>query len=288
MKIAVASGKGGTGKTTIALNLVHTVSKFGQTVQYIDCDVEEPNGHLFLKPEIKMSRSVGIQVPEVNEFKCKGCGDCQTICQFNAIGCINKLVLVFPELCHGCGGCKQVCPKNAITEKLREIGIIEIGTTPKADFVHGKLHIGEAMAPPLIREVLKEIKNNIINIIDAPPGTSCPVITAINDSDFVILVTEPTPFGLNDLGLAIDMIKEIGLPYGVVVNRHNADNPMAREFCEKRNVSILAEIPDDRRVAEAYSIGRLACETILKYENYFIQLWQRLQYSIQKMAFKEI
>lgn len=277
MQLAIASGKGGTGKTTVALNLAYIASQQGKAVQYLDCDVEEPNGHLFLNPEIEETRSVGMPVPEVDESKCTGCGLCREICQYNAITCFNKMVLVFPELCHGCGGCTLVCPENAITEKSRSVGIVEKGKSGNIQFVHGKLRIGEAMSPPLIREVKKEVNPDIINIIDVPPGTSCPVITAIQGSDFVLLVTEPTPFGLNDLELAVDMVKELGLLYGVVVNRHENNNESAREFCKKNNISILAEIPDDRRVAEAYSIGKLAAKTIPGYDKYFYDLWKKIR-----------
>ena len=277
MQIAVASGKGGTGKTTVALNLAYTASQRGKAVQYFDCDVEEPNGHLFLRPEIEGKRTVGIPIPEVDESTCTGCGLCRKICQYNAITCFNKMVLVFPDLCHGCGGCMYVCPENAITEKNREVGVVEAGNADHIEFAHGKLRIGEAMSPPLIREVKKEITSGYINIIDVPPGTSCPVITAIQGADLVLLVTEPTPFGLNDLGLALDMVNELGLLYGVVVNRHEDNNNSARDFCKKNNAPILAEIPDDRRVAEAYSIGKLAAETIPEYDRYFTKLWNKIE-----------
>ena len=281
MQIAIASGKGGTGKTTVALNLAYIASQQGKPVQYLDCDVEEPNGHLFLRPEIEETRSVGMPVPEVDESKCTGCGLCREICQYNAITCFNKMVLVFPELCHGCGGCTLVCPENAITEKSRSVGIIEKGKAGNIQFVHGKLRIGEAMSPPLIREVKKQINPGIINIIDVPPGTSCPVIAAVQDSDFVVLVTEPTPFGLNDLKLALEMIRELNLAFGIVVNRHDDDNISAREFCRENNTPVLAEIPDDRRVAEAYSNGRLAAENIPGYDKRFKELWHKLESHIR-------
>lgn len=276
MQLAIASGKGGTGKTTVALNLAYMASQQGKPVQYLDCDVEEPNGHLFLNPEIEETRSVGMPVPEVDEPKCTGCGLCREICQYNAITCFNKMVLVFPELCHGCGGCTLVCPENAITEKSRSVGIVEKGKAGNIQFVHGKLRIGEAMSPPLIREVKKEINQDMINIIDVPPGTSCPVITAVQGVDYVLLVTEPTPFGLNDLKLALEMVRELNLAFGIVVNRHEPDNISAREFCKDNNASVLAEIPDDRRVAEAYSIGRLAAETIPEYDTHFKKLWNKI------------
>ena len=273
MKIAVASGKGGTGKTTVASNLAHVAAEEGENVCYLDCDVEEPNGHLFLKPKIEDSRKVGIPVPEVDQEKCAGCGLCAKICQYSAIICVKKKVLTFPELCHGCGGCSLVCPEGAIKEQNREIGVVEKGTADKIQFIHGKLRIGEAMSPPLIRAVKEEIGNSSINFIDVPPGTSCPVITAITDLDFVLLVTEPTPFGLNDLDLALDMVKELGLPHGVVVNMHEDENTSAREFCRDRGLPILAEIPDDRRVAEAYSRGELASKAVPDYDRRFLDLW---------------
>ncbi len=279
MKIAIASGKGGTGKTTIALNLVFAAAQQGYIVQYIDCDVEEPNGHLFLNPEIEKSRTVGIPVPEVDKTQCSGCGLCQQICQYSAIVCLNGIVLTFPELCHGCGGCMQVCPEKAISEKSRDIGVVEVGSTEKAGFAHGRLRIGEAMSPPLIREVKKEILPASINIIDAPPGTSCPVITVINECDLVILVTEPTPFGLNDLNLALEMVKELEIPHGVVVNQHDDNNNSAREFCKEKGVPIFSEIPYDRKVAEAYSIGKLASETVPEYNEYFLDLWNRIHFN---------
>ncbi len=277
MQIAIASGKGGTGKTTVASNLAYIVSQNGAHVKYLDCDVEEPNGHLFLNPEIEKKREVSIPVPEVDESKCTGCGLCAKICQYKAIASLPGKVLVFPELCHGCGGCTEVCPENAITETGREVGVIEVGMASQIQFVHGKLRIGEAMSPPLIREVRQEIKNNAINIIDVPPGTSCPVITAIKDTDFVLLVTEPTPFGLNDLGLALDMVNELKLPHGIVVNRHEDDNLRARMFCKERNVPVLAEIPDDRRVAEAYSTGKLASKEVPGFYDCFLNLWEEIQ-----------
>lgn len=277
MQIAIASGKGGTGKTTISSNLANIISKSGKTVRYIDCDVEEPNGHLFLNPEIETKKSAGILVPTIDSEKCTGCGLCAKICQYKAIAVLGKKVLVFGEMCHGCGGCYEVCPVNAITEVKREIGVVEIGKSSKILFTHGKLNIGEAMSPPLIRDVKKELNTSEINIVDVPPGTSCPVITSISNSDYVVLVTEPTPFGLNDLGLAIDMVKELKLPFGIVVNRHESDNLSARVYCKDRKVPLIAEIPDDRRVAVAYSNGKMASNEIPEFDNHFKTLLKSIQ-----------
>jgi len=213
MIISIASGKGGTGKTTVAINLALALSG-SQSLKFLDCDVEEPNAYFFLKPELSQKIPVSIPVPEINEKKCDFCGKCAEICEYNALAVLKDTVLVFAELCHGCGGCTLLCPKKAITEKDRQIGIMEIGSTGKITFIHGKLNIGEAMSPPLIREVKKQIKPSETVIIDAPPGTSCPVIESIKGSDFSLLVTEPTPFGLNDLKLAVETLKQMKIPHG--------------------------------------------------------------------------
>ncbi len=272
LTVAVASGKGGTGKTTISASLVLAAAEVGYKVTYMDCDVEEPNGHIFLKPRIERRYKIGVPVPVVDPEKCTACGVCGEICQFSAIICINKNVLTFEQMCHGCGGCTLVCPASAITEKSRDIGVIEAGRADGVDFLHGSLNVGEAMSPPLIKAVRSAGQNSGLHIVDAPPGTSCPVITAIKNVDFVLLVTEPTPFGLNDLGIAVDMIKEVGIPHAVVVNRYDPAFTMARDFCKERNIKILAEIPDDRRVAEAYSRGRLPYSAVPGYRDRFKNL----------------
>ncbi len=277
VQIAVASGKGGTGKTTVACNLAFVLSRSAEGISYVDCDVEEPNGHLFLKPRIEESRTVGVPVPEVDGGKCNGCKLCARICRFSAIVCLLNKALTFPELCHGCGGCMHVCPQGAIIEKTRDVGVVEWGMASGIRFVHGRLRVGEAMSPPLVREVKKMISGNGITFVDVPPGTSCPVVSAVRGCDFVVLVTEPTPFGLNDLDLALDMVRELGLAHGVVVNRHEEANDLARQFCRRRNIAILAEIPDDRRVAQAYSNGMLACEAVPGYDRQFAHLWERIE-----------
>lgn len=276
MVIAVASGKGGTGKTTVATNLAVTLAKQGRTTCYLDCDVEEPNGHIFLKPEITASTSVGVPVPEVDQTKCTGCGKCGDICQYSAIVCINKKVLTFPELCHGCGGCSLVCPEEAISEVPREVGTVEEGMSDSVRFVHGRLRVSEAMSPPLIREVKKKIPQVDVAIVDVPPGTSCPVIEAVKGADFVILVTEPTPFGLNDLELAVAMVRELGLPLGVLINRSDVGDARVNEYCERENIELLLEIPDDRRVAEAYSRGEMAVGAVPEWGKWFLDVFRRV------------
>jgi MinD superfamily P-loop ATPase len=276
MKIAIASGKGGTGKTTVSTNLALFVAESVNEVVYLDCDVEEPNGHLFLNPVITKTLPSPILIPVITQNKCQACGECVQFCEYRALVRLGKNVMVFPELCHGCGGCMLICPHRAITEQAREIGFVETGKPGKIGFVHGKLNIGEAMSPPLIRDVLRQVRTNDINIIDAPPGTSCPVIASIRDADFIILVTEPTPFGLNDLGLALDMVKELGIPHGVVVNRSEAGNLDAEEFCKTRQTEILTHIPDDRRIAESYSKGEMVLHTVPGIRNSIDELWQAI------------
>lgn len=271
-KVAIASGKGGTGKTTVATNLVWVAARDGREVAYLDCDVEEPNGHIFLKPQISESIPVGNLVPQVDEAKCVHCGKCDEICQYSAIVCVNEKVLVYPELCHACGGCSLVCPVDAISEITRETGKLETGQAGPIRFVHGLLNVGEVMSPPLIKAVKAAAPQAGLVIIDAPPGTSCPVIESVRDCDFVILVTEPTPFGLNDLKLAVEMIRALKLPFGVVINRADIGDSETRSYCQVNRIEILAEIPDDRRIAEAYSRGQMACEAIPKYKSLFTKL----------------
>ena len=268
MIISIASGKGGTGKTTVAVNLAVAVS--GQTaVRLLDCDVEEPNCHIFLNPEIENSRAVGIPVPVVNRDLCTACGQCAEVCQFKAIAAMKSTPLVFAELCHGCGGCALVCPEKAITEVDREVGVVESGRAGRVQFYQGRLNVGEAMAPPVIRAVKKVIANDGLTIIDSPPGTSCPMIATIRDSDFVVLVTEPTPFGLHDLVLAVETVKQVRIPCGVVINRADVGDARVADYCQKEGIPILLQIPDDRRIAEAYSRGRIIVEAIPEFESVF-------------------
>jgi len=253
MIISIASGKGGTGKTTIAVNLALSLPK--GTAQLIDCDVEEPNSHIFLSPSIHQVTSMGIPVPRIDESKCTYCGKCAKVCEYHAIAVILKNVLVFDELCHGCGACSYLCPEKAIFEVEREIGIVQEGSANGISFINGILNIGEPMASPVIRKAKERIQKNKIVILDAPPGTACPVIETVKGSDFCVLVTEPTPFGLNDLELAVGMLEKLGISMGVVINKADIGDRGVWDYCKSKNIPILMEIPMDRRIAESYSRG---------------------------------
>lgn len=313
MIISIASGKGGTGKTTIAINLALSLGSnlnpdrsisnkdlVDNRIQFLDCDVEEPNAHIFLKPYITQKQSISIPVPKVDKKKCTYCGRCQEVCVYNAIAVINPVrrefiknemsqssgktsngvknkVLIFPELCHGCGGCSLLCPEEAIEEIGKEIGIIQIGKVETIDFVNGKLNIGEAMSPPLIRAVRKNITKDKVVIIDAPPGTSCPVIESIKGSDYCVLVTEPTPFGLSDLILAVEIVRKLKILFGIVINRADIGDKEVSNYCSKENIPILMEIPFDRKIAESYSTGIPMVEAIPEYRKKFIQLFKNIK-----------
>jgi MinD superfamily P-loop ATPase len=273
MIISVASGKGGTGKTIIATNLALSVDSH---VQFLDCDVEEPNAHLFIKPTIEETKVITTPVPEVDEEKCNLCGKCGEICQFKAIVVIGKTVLPFHELCHSCGGCTAVCPEKAITETGRELGVIERGHRNGLKFVHGRLRVGEAMSPPLIRKVRSYTNPDTLTIIDAPPGTSCPVIASMKEADFVLLVTEPTPFGLYDLKLAVGAVRVLGIPCGLVINRCDMGDDKVKTYAQEEDLPILMEIPFDRRIAEAYSRGDILVEVMPEWKEEFKRLYQRI------------
>ncbi|MFA7185895.1 MAG: ATP-binding protein [Victivallales bacterium] len=278
MKIAIASGKGGTGKTTVATNLALAATAKGLDTVYMDCDVEEPNGALFLKPKITQTEDVNVTVPAIDNSKCTACGQCSKICQFNAIVILGKRAMVFPELCHGCAGCWLVCPTGAITESKRATGTLEIGHAGKLQFIQGLLNVGEAMSPPVIRDVKAHAPEADILIIDSPPGSSCPVVESVRGSDYLLLVTEPTPFGLNDLMIAVDMARALKLDFGIIINRADSgDSFTMHTYCRKLGIEILAEIPDDRRVAEAYSRGETAFESVPEYKEKFFELLEKIK-----------
>jgi len=274
MKIAVASGKGGTGKTTIATNLACSIAQRGEVVQYLDCDVEEPNGHIFLKPDIEETQSVTIGVPQVDTELCNGCGECGRLCQYSAIICLKDKAITFEQLCHSCGGCMLVCPTGAITEKPKEVGFADFGSANGVKFGQGRLKIGDIHTPSLIKRVKADSLDEGIVIIDVPPGTSCPVIEAVKGADFVLLVTEPTPFGLNDLKLAVSMVRELKLPFAVVVNQSDLGDKQVWQYCDGQNIQIILEIPNDRRIAEAYSVGKMIVDVLPEYEKDFAGLYE--------------
>lgn len=268
MKISVASGKGGTGKTTIAVSLALSI----KNSQIIDCDVEEPNVHLFLNPEIKDKVDVTTVIPEIDKEKCNFCGYCSRICAYNALSAI-KLedtgdVLLFPHLCHGCDGCILLCPEKAMKKAERAIGTVKIGNIEGLEFIEGRLDLSEVLATKVIEKAKSYINSQKITIIDAPPGTSCPTVAAIRGSDYRILVTEPTPFGLYDLELAYEVTRALGIRAGVIINKSDEDD-LIEGFCKKNNIPILLKIPFYREIAEAYSKGIPLVKAMPEYKEVF-------------------
>ncbi len=283
MVIAVASGKGGTGKTTVASSLAHV---WDGPVTVVDLDVEEPNLHLFLKPEITGRRSAVLETPTADETKCTACRACVEICQFKAISLLGETLLLFPEMCHGCGGCLAVCPEGALTPGARELGEVLWGRAGRIGFVMGRLRIGEAMSPPLMRRVrakLDELQAQEPSdvIIDAPPGTSCPAMNAVEGADAIVLVTEPTPFGLFDLRLARQAFAQLEKPMAVVVNRAGLGDDALATYCRAAGLPILAEIPFDRAAAEAYADGRIIAQARPGYAKLFSDLAARIVELVQ-------
>jgi MinD superfamily P-loop ATPase len=273
MIISIASGKGGTGKTTVAVNLASSIE---EEIQLFDCDVEEPNAHLFLNPNIEKTEKVMALVPQIDLEKCTFCKKCMQICRFNALAVLKKDVMVFENLCHSCGGCFEICPEKAVMEKERSLGEVEHGWAGPISFIHGRLALGQVMVPPIIRQVRSHTVSDSITLIDAPPGTSCPVIAAMKGADFIVLVTEPTPFGLHDLKLAVETVKILSIPCGIIINRAGMGNDEVNKYAQKENIPVLMEIPFDRKIAEGYAKGELLIEAMPEYKEKFQTLLERI------------
>jgi len=300
MIITVASGKGGTGKTLVTVNMAVVVASSRATsgrieawdadkgeILILDCDVEAPNDHLFLRPTFTRQEEVTLLAPEIDHNRCTYCGQCADACNYNALAVVGEQVLFFSELCHGCGACSLVCPEGAIHEVPEVIGLIEEGkasiSSADLDFAHGILEVGRAIPPPVIRQLKRRITPDRLVIIDASPGTSCPVVEALHRADFALLVTEPTPFGLHDLKLTVEVARdEMGLPVGVVINRDGIGNEQVEEYCHAEGIPILMRIPFDRRIAEVYSEGQLIVEALPEYREQFLELYARIREEVNQ------
>ncbi|MGD9639468.1 MAG: P-loop NTPase [Alphaproteobacteria bacterium] len=274
MKIAIASGKGGTGKTTVAVNLAKA---FKEKVTLIDCDVEEPNCHLFLKSQPENEETVYTKIPKINDELCNVCGECSSFCEFNALASLGVKILVFPEMCHSCGGCIKICPQKAISEIEKPVGVIKTFQIDNIKLLSGFLDIGIAMATPLIKKLKAKTTQNEITIIDSPPGVSCPVISTLTDVDFVILVTEATPFGLNDLKLAVRLIRQMNIPFGVVINRTTSEKNLISDFCNAEKIDVFADIPEDIQIAKNYSKGNIIIDEMPQYQKKFLDLKEKIK-----------
>jgi len=278
MKIAVASGKGGTGKTTVATNLALCLGD----VQFFDCDVEEPNANIFFKAKIKESEEVFVTIPEIDKSKCDFCGRCSEFCAYNALAVVPSNVLVFPELCHSCGGCELVCPRNAINWQKKSIGCVEHGQVKGIDFYQGILNIGEMQAIPVIKALKRKVDKNKNVIFDISPGTSCPVIESINGSDFCILVTEPTPFGFYDLKLAVEVVRHLNIPFGVIINRDGIGDKKVETYCKNENISVLLKIPERKKIAYLYSKGDTLVGGSYEWREMFGLVFEKIEEEIKK------
>jgi len=276
LRIVVASGKGGTGKTTIATNLALSLAEH-QDVQLLDCDVEEPDAHLFLDVDLKEIGKVTISVPKVDKARCDFCGKCSEFCQYNAIAVLPNDVLLFSNLCHGCGGCALVCPRDAITEEGRVIGKIERGVADGIEFYHGVLNVGEPLAVPVVRAVKERADTSKTVVIDSPPGTSCPVVESMRDADFCLLVAEPTLFGLHDLKLAVQVARVLGVPFAVVINRDGVGDLGVETYCKEEGIPVAMRIPQDESIARLYSRGIPFAVEMVNYKDRFVELYRRIE-----------
>jgi MinD superfamily P-loop ATPase len=273
MILSIASGKGGTGKTTVAVNMALSL----KNVQLLDCDVEEPNAHILLQPEIAEVTPVYKQVPQIREERCSYCKRCSTFCAYNAIFVAAETIMVFPELCHSCGGCSLVCPEDAIFETQNQVGNIKKGTVKGIELVYGELKVGEPMPIPLIKEVKRRINSEKTVLIDAPPGTACPFVASVYPSDYCLLVTEPTPFGLHDVQIAVDVLDTLSVPYGIVINRAGIGDRRVYEYCDNKEIPILLEIPYHRTIAHLYSQGIPFVKNMPEWREHFKQLYHKIK-----------
>ncbi|MFX0094193.1 MAG: ATP-binding protein [Candidatus Hodarchaeota archaeon] len=274
MKIAIASGKGGTGKTTVATNLAINLDQ----AQLLDCDVEEPNSYLFLQGlELKKIDEVSIQVPLIDENKCDFCRKCAEFCEYNALAVVPSKVLFFPELCKGCGGCSLICPQEAISEGKKTIGIIEAGQLNGLNLFHGILNLGEPLATPIIKTLKKKADSSRTLILDSPPGTACPMIETVRDADYCILVTEPTPFGLHDLKIAVKVVQTLKIPHGIIINRDGIGDDRIEEYCQEESIPILMKIPNDRKIAHFYSKGIPFSQEMPEWKEKFRELLEQIK-----------
>ena len=277
MIISIASGKGGTGKTTVSTNLALSIGK----VQFIDCDVEEPNANIFLKAELNKHEDVSVSIPEIDKEKCNYCGHCSEFCVYNALAVVPSDVLVFPELCHLCGGCELVCPKDAVSWNERIIGRLEHGQAEGIDFYHGLLNVGEMQAVPVIKALKRKVDKSKHVIIDVPPGTSCPVIESITGSDYCLLVTEPTPFGLHDLKLAVEVVRHLNIPFGVIINRDGIGDNRVELYCKKENIPVLLKILERKKIAHLYSKGIALVNESHEWHEMFGLVFNRMQEEVK-------
>ncbi len=277
MIISVASGKGGTGKTTVSTNLALSIGK----AHFIDCDVEEPNANIFLKAKIKEHEDVSVSIPKIDKDKCEYCGKCSDFCAYNALAVVPSDVLVFPELCHSCGGCELVCPKDAVSWNERIIGRLEHGQAGGIDFYHGLLNVGEMQAIPVIKALKRKLDKSKHVIIDVPPGTSCPVIESITGSDYCILVTEPTPFGLHDLKLAVEVVRHLNIPFGVVINRDGIGDSRVELYCKNEYIPVLLKIPERKKIAHLYSKGIALVNESHEWHEMFGLVFNRIQEEVK-------
>jgi MinD superfamily P-loop ATPase len=276
-RIAVASGKGGTGKTTVAVSLALALRSRVRQLQFLDCDVEEPNAALLLKPDPNGDVPVTLPIPQVDLERCTGCRQCHEVCRYNAVAVVNQKALIFGNLCHACGGCVLACPEKAISEKDRVIGKIESGTRDNVKFLAGILNVGEPMATPVVRKLKSRAREDLLTILDAPPGTGCPVIATVQDSDYCILVAEPTPFGLYDLDLMFKVVTELGIPAGIVINKDDGSSKSIEAYASQKAVPILMRIPLSRDIAVRYSKGFALDETDKRWDAEFHRLYEYVE-----------